>query len=287
MSDVEWRVAHTSVIGTSHEKTGLPCQDAGCCRIVSDPEGRHVLLAVACDGAGSASRSLDGATLTIEQVPRGSLARQLAHSGLDGITKEFVEDWLSRVRSEIRDRAETDDLSPREFACTILGAVVGQDRAAFFQIGDGAIVVSNRAEPDDYGWVFWPQHGEFANQTNFITQDNALEVLEFELVERCVDEIAIFTDGIERLVLDLQERTAHAPFFRTLFGWLAKTEPAAVSEEIPASEVMGRYLGSKQINDRTDDDKTLILASRRPAPTSDGRCRRQRKPALFDRPGVR
>jgi hypothetical protein len=30
--------------------------------------------------------------------------------------------------------------------------------------------------------------------------------------------------------------------------------------------VMGRYLGSKQINDRTDDDKTLILASRRPTP---------------------
>ena len=64
-------------------------------------------------------------------------------------------------------------------------------------------MVSNRAEPDDYGWVFWPQHGEFANQTNFITQDNALEVLEFELEDRCVDEIAIFTDGIERLVLDL------------------------------------------------------------------------------------
>jgi hypothetical protein len=98
--------------------------------------------------------------------------------GLDGITKEFVEDWLSRVRAEIRDRAEIVDLSPREFACTLLGAVVGQDRAAFFQIGDGAIVVSNRAEPDDYGWVFWPQHGEFANQTNFITQDNALEILE-------------------------------------------------------------------------------------------------------------
>jgi hypothetical protein len=162
-------------------------------------------------------------------------------------------------------------LSPREFACTLLGAVVSQDRAAFFQIGDGAIVVSNRAEADDYGWIFWPQHGEFANQTNFVTQDDALEVLEFELGERSVDEVAIFTDGIERLVLDLQEKTAHAPFFRTLFGWVAKTEPAAVNEEIPTSEVMGRYLGSKQINDRTDDDKTLILASRRPAPkeTSD------------------
>jgi Protein phosphatase 2C len=265
VSDVEWRVARTSVIGTSHEKTGLPCQDAGCCRIVSDPEGRPVLLAVACDGAGSASQSLDGATLTIERFLR-EFSDATRHSGLDGITKEFVEDWLSRVRAEIRDRAEVADLSPREFACTLLGAVVGEDRAAFFQIGDGAIVVSNRAEPDDYGWIFWPQHGEFANQTNFVTQDNALEVLEFELEERCVDEVAIFTDGIERLVLDLQAKTAHTPFFRTLFGWVTTTEPAAVNEEIPTSEVMGRYLGSKQINDRTDDDKTLILASRRPTP---------------------
>jgi Protein phosphatase 2C len=189
-----------------------------------------------------------------------------SHSGLDCITKEFVEDWLSRLRAEIRNRAEVAELSPREFACTLLGAVVGQDQAAFFQIGDGAIVVSNRVEPNDYGWIFWPQHGEFANQTNFVTQDDALDVLEFELEERCVDEIALFTDGIERLVLDLQEKTAHAPFFRTLFGWVAKTEPVAVNQEIPASEVMGRYLGSKQINDRSDDDKTLILASRRPAP---------------------
>jgi hypothetical protein len=265
--DVEWRVAHTSIIGTSHEKTGLPCQDVGCCRIVSDPDGRHVLLAVACDGAGSASRSLDGATLVVDRFVR-DFSDASRRSGLDGITKEFVEDWLSRVRSEIRDRADTDNLSPREFACTILGAAVGYDRVAFFQIGDGAIVVSNRAEPDDYGWVFWPQHGEFANQTNFITQDNANEVLEFELEERCVDEIAVFTDGLERLVLDLQEKTAHAPFFRTLFGWLVKTEPAAVGENIPASQVVSRYLGSKQINDRTDDDKTLILASRRPAPTT-------------------
>jgi Protein phosphatase 2C len=196
----------------------------------------------------------------------GSLLESTSHSGLDAITKEFVEDWLSRVRAEIRDRAEVADLRPREFACTLLGAVVGQDRAAFFQIGDGAIVVSNRAEPDDYGWVFWPQHGEFANQTNFVTQDNALEILQFELEERCIDEIAMFTDGIERLVLDLQHKTAPAPFFRTLFGWLAKTEPVAVDGEVPESEVVARYLNSKQINDKTDDDKTLILASRRPVP---------------------
>lgn len=268
MSEFEWRVAHTSVIGTSHEKTGLPCQDAASCRVVSDAEGRRVLLAVACDGAGSASRSFDGAAITVNRFLQ-DFGDAGSRSGVDQVTKQFVEDWVRRVRSEIRGQAQANELNPREFACTILGAVVGHARAAFFQIGDGAIVVSNRAEPGDYGWVFWPQHGEFANQTNFITQDNAIDVLEFEVEERCVDEIAIFTDGIERLVLDLQTKTAHAPFFRTLFGWLAKNEPAVVGEELLASEVISRYLGSKQINDKTDDDKTLILASRRRPSTSE------------------
>jgi hypothetical protein len=263
VSDAEWRVAYTSVIGTSHEKTGLPCQDAGGCRIVTDTSGRRVLLAIASDGAGSASRSLDGAALTVSTFLQdfGDSAQQF---GLDEITRQFVQEWISRLRNEIKDRADAADLSAREFACTVLGAVVGEHRAAFFQIGDGAIVVSNRAEPDDYGWVFWPQHGEFANETNFVTQDNALDVFEFELEERCIDEIAVFTDGIERLVLDLQEKTAHAPFFRTLFGWLVKTDPATFDANIPNSHVITQYLDSKPINDRTDDDKTLILASRRP-----------------------
>jgi hypothetical protein len=222
----------------------------------------QILLAVACDGAGSASRSLDGATLAVARFFQ-AFGDAVKRCGLDEISRKFVQEWLSRLRAEISNLAETADLRQREFACTILAAIVGENRAVFFQIGDGAIVVSNRSEPDDYGWVFWPQHGEFANQTNFIVQDDALEVLDFELGDRCVDEIAIFTDGIERLVLDLKEKTAHAPFFRTLFGWLIKAAPTDIDAEIPASPVMEQYLGSTRINDRTDDDKTLILASRR------------------------
>jgi hypothetical protein len=90
--------------------------------------------------------------------------------------------------------------------------------------------------------------------------------LEFELEDRCVDEVALFTDGIERLVLDHTERTAPPQFFRTLFGWLVKTDKAPLDAELPVSLIVANYLDSKQINDRTDDDKTLILATRRPAP---------------------
>ena len=258
-------MAHNSVTGTSHEKAGAPCQDAGECRIVFDPAGRQVLLAVACDGAGSASRSLEGANVTAARFMR-EFGQAAQRSGFDEITKEFATDWLSRVRAEINNRADADDVPSREFACTVLGAIVGEDRAAFLQIGDGAIVVSHRAEPDDYGWIFWPQHGEFANETNFVTQDNALDLLEFDVVDRCVDEVAIFTDGIERLVLDFTKKTVYLPFFRKLFGWLVKNEPPKVETEIPNCSLLNLYLGSKQINDRTDDDKTLILATRRQSP---------------------
>jgi hypothetical protein len=44
---------------------------------------------------------------------------------------------------------------------------------------------------------------------------------------------------------------------------MVQTEAAPVDDAIPSSQVVVRYLASKQINDRTDDDKTLILASRR------------------------
>ncbi len=243
----------------------MPCQDAGGCRTVADPAGRPILLAVACDGAGSATRSLDGANLAVTRFLDG-FGEATKRSGFEEVTKRSVLDWLSCLRAEIKDRADAEDLNAREFACTVLAAIIGEDRAAFFQIGDGAIVVSNRSEPNDYGWVFWPQHGEFANQTNFITQENAHDVLVFELEERCIDEVAIFTDGLERLVLDLGEKTAHQPFFRTLFGWLIKTEPDPIDTTIAASPVLDNYLRLSQINDRTDDDKTLILASRRQIP---------------------
>jgi hypothetical protein len=48
-----------------------------------------------------------------------------------------------------------------------------------------------------------------------------------------------------------------------------KTEPSLADTDIPTSLALERYLGSKQINDRTDDDKTLILASRRPHPNQE------------------
>jgi hypothetical protein len=255
-----WRYAYASVTGTSHEKNGSTCQDAGSCRVVETVGGGPVLLAIASDGAGSARRSAEGADLAVTLFLDvfGAACRD---DGIAAIDRRFVLAWLRKLRRKIAARAAVAGLRSGDFACTALGAAIADDRAVFFQIGDGAIVISGRRDLGDYGWVFWPQHGEFANTTNFVTQRQASRAIEIEIHDGPIDDVAIFTDGIERLVLDLSGKAAHAPFFRPLFHWLAATPPPAKSETSPP---LAQYLGSKQICDRTDDDKTLILATRRP-----------------------
>src|SRR5258706_16473770 len=51
-----WRLLGASVTGTSHTKSGLPCQDAHAYREVAG-----CALLVVADGAGSAQRSAEGA----------------------------------------------------------------------------------------------------------------------------------------------------------------------------------------------------------------------------------
>ena len=139
----------------------------------------------------------------------------------------------------------------------MLGIVVGSRLAAYVQIGDGAIVVSTE-EAGQYNWIFWPQHGEYANSTFFITQDGAEAALQFE-TGPATDEVAAFSDGIERLVLDMSLKAVHSPAFQPIFEWLAGTEP---DRSGTPSSGLAAYLGSEHVNRRTDDDKTLVMATR-------------------------
>src|SRR5258708_32385476 len=92
-----WRYAYASVAGTSHEKNGSPCQDAGSCRVVETIGGGPVLLAVASDGAGSARRSEEGARLAVELFldDFGAACRQ---RGVAATERAFILASLTRPR---------------------------------------------------------------------------------------------------------------------------------------------------------------------------------------------
>lgn len=260
MSAEAWKYIYASVVGTSHIKIDMPCQDSSACAIFNI-NGSQVLVAVVSDGAGSAQRADVGSSLACSLFVQEMEALFENEGGVHDITREFVESWLIRFHHEVDLRAEGEGLTSRDFACTLLATVIGRDCAAFMQIGDGAIVILSQEEPDDYSWVFWPQQGQYANETYFATDAEAAGKLAYDFIERRIDEVAIFTDGIQGLALHYESQTAHIPFFRPVFEWLRPTS-AEDSEKLSAS--LATYLNSPKVNEYTDDDKTLILATRRP-----------------------
>ena len=254
-----WRYASASVAGTGHRRQGLPCQDAAACEVFPSAGG-PVLVAVVADGAGSATRSDEGARLACTLLV-GAICDTLAEGGGPrAMTREFVGAWLARFQAEIAARAEAAGAMPRDYACTLLAAIVGDDATAYCQIGDGAIVVATPDAPGDYCWVFWPQQGEYENTTSFATDPAAPELIAVEVAERPVDEVALFSDGLQRLALHYEGRTAHAPFFRPMFAPVRAAEPGHAAT---LSAQLATFLDSSAVNARTDDDKTLILATRR------------------------
>jgi Protein phosphatase 2C len=265
MSTARWRYASASATGSSHARFDQPCQDASVCRVLTSAGGEPVLVALVADGAGSASRAEAGAQLACTFLCEAIAGELAAGATPASLTRETITGLLSALRCQIAAKAETEGVSSREFASTLLGAVVGLREAVFFQVGDGAIVVSAEDGANGYSWVFWPEIGEYEGTTVFIT-DAAVEAhLQWTCCEQPCDQVALFSDGLQRLALDFRARTAHAPFFQAK---MSAIEAIADPSPDDLSQKLLLFLSSAPVNDRTDDDKTLILATRRrrPAP---------------------
>lgn len=259
-----WRYACASAIGVSHLRSEAPCQDVFTCTVFGHGEDT-LLVAAVSDGAGSATRSEVGAQLACDLFI-GHVRSHMEGGGTEqSFDSSFAHTWLSNFRSEVGAMAIAEGIDPSQFACTFLAAIVGARASHYFQIGDGAIVVSPRNEPDEYCWIFWPCKGEYENQTSFATSPNSDEALQCEFGATPIDEIAIFSDGLERLALHMASQTAYAPFFRPMFTPL-RASAGGASQQL--CEQLEKFLSSDRVSERTDDDKTLIIASRR-GPTSD------------------
>jgi hypothetical protein len=254
-----WKYGFASVVGTAHVRTSVPVQDACRAEIIRDAQGSEILIAVASDGAGSAAQAHIGSALACELLAAEVKAHFSRHGEWQQMADGFIENWIEKFQRSVSNRAVIAGLKPQDFACTLLAAVIGSDEAAYFQLGDGAIVESRSADDDCYGCVCWPQQGEYANTTNFLTDADAIHKVFRELKAGAVNEVALFTDGIQNLVLDYRSQAVHSPFFAPLFAWL-RPRPAGHSAELSAA--LAAYLSSEKINARTDDDKTLMLATR-------------------------
>ncbi len=247
-----WRYLAASVQGTSHLRSETPCQDYS---TAIELANANLLLLACSDGAGSASRSELGSEIAcrtlVDEITRFA---QLG-GRVENVTRETAIEWIHAIRAKLTTQADALGLTPRDLACTVVAALVANDSAAFIQVGDGAVVTVS--EECGQQVVFWPEQGDYATTTFFVTGPAATERLRVEVRSERLRDIALFTDGLQHLALRYESRTPHAPFFAPMFARLRAEEHWQ-----GLVEPLTHFLTSDAVSKRSDDDCTLVLACR-------------------------
>ncbi|WP_316747564.1 PP2C family serine/threonine-protein phosphatase [Pedobacter gandavensis] len=251
-----WKIIGQSVIGTSHIQSGKTCEDSLHYTVFPISEGEEGLICFVSDGAGSAKYAAKASAAAVNKGVE--FAQDIMTNEI-----ELNDQNLLQLAEKIYDHLNSLALEEREpkneFSCTLLGFILLPNRAGFIQIGDGAIVRSD--ESDFFTPIWWPQNGEYQNSTTFLIDDPNLSNLKTKIIEERISEIGIFTDGLQMLTLNNETESVHQPFFNNLFPWLRKAKEA---EHISIlNNKLIEYLSGDIINRRTDDDKTLLLATRK------------------------
>lgn len=245
-----WKAVGASAAGTSHVASSLPCQDAFAVGSASFG-GEHIVYAALADGAGSAKHSRYGARLAVRAAAR-SLANMVRFGMLP--RPEQMLDVLDSSLLAIERAAVKRDIPVREFASTLLVAAASERVAVFCQIGDGCWLVRSRGVLIN---TTWPSTGFYANETTFLTSSNWRRDVQVECIEEGIDALVGLTDGLQTLALNLAEKRVHSGFLEPL---LRVVEGPTHAEKL--APALKNYLDSPTINQRTDDDKTLVMAVR-------------------------
>jgi hypothetical protein len=239
----------------SHHKLGLPCQDAHGWKVLEN----GLLVAAVADGAGSAPLADAGASIAASHATK-ELAGEL--NGVSNPSELDNERWekllletAARARARLESEANDRSVSMSDLATTLIVAVVGVSFVAAAQVGDGAIVVA--LCDDALICLGRPPIGEYLNETSFLTSGTALAQIQPVIWRGDLKAVAMFSDGLQMAALRMPEGEPHPGFFLPLIGF---AEGQANAAEARAGLVS--FLESPRLRERTDDDVTLLLATK-------------------------
>jgi hypothetical protein len=100
-------------------------------------------------------------------------------------------------------------------------------------------------------------HGEYVNETVFLTHEDHERYLQLKAVEGSAQHLALFTDGIESVAIRYATGEPNPKLFEGLFKFVDDTP-----SDVMRSVAITRLLKGERIAERSDDDKTLLLATR-------------------------
>lgn len=248
-----WRTIGASVRGRAHIQLDRPCQDALVWRVIETPDGAALTAALA-DGAGTADHSDLGANTAVT----AALAR--LEQALQQTIPNTEEDWQALLGStqaaafeSVRLLAEEQDQPLRSYACTLTCLAAAGGQLAVVSIGDGIVIAVDEA--GELEAICRLQRGEYANETYFLTQEDAAELAQFSWRAHTPAAVAMLSDGLARLALSLPEQKPFSPFFAPLIEFASQAADLTL-----AAGQLAAFLDSERVNDRTDDDKSLLIA---------------------------
>ncbi len=254
----KWRYANASVIGQAHINQETVCQDRLLCRTIDTKTDGEVFIAVVADGAGSTSHGQIGAEIACETfISQVADFLNSGNASVASLNEDFGKYWIKFCQAQIKQSAEKEKKEIRDFASTLVGAVVGENATVFYQVGDGGAVFSADGKNESYRFGIEPSESEYVNTTEFLTDETATDSLRFVLIQEKVEDLILFSDGIFAVAVDYQKNKPHEPFLMPMIAPLRNGNSAN-----GLNEKLENFLASPKLNEKTDDDKTIILASR-------------------------
>ena len=242
-----WRGVGASVIGTGHQTTGQPCQDAHYWQVASG----DVLVAAVADGAGSAALSEVGAEVAAKTVVAAFSAKGEVPVN-DKALRSRLGDALKEAQKAVKAEAAVRQVEVLQLATTLILVVATPDLVGAAQVGDGAAVLNG--SDGNIISLTTPQGGEHVNETFFLNSSGALKKAQIAVWRGTPTHLAILSDGLQRLALKMPQGVPHGPFFAPLFSFVSD-----LPESTEAQEQLEQFLGSSRITDNTSDDLTLVL----------------------------
>ncbi len=265
-----WQVYGASSIGKSHIDSNLPNQDSIYLQKTQDG-----MVAVVCDGAGSAKFSQAGAAFFSQSIGKMLLSLgvglSVSHSvSINGIAFDLVQvkqqiiEQLSQIRLDLQSQLPAES-SLRDYHTTFTGLLIHSNHQAILvQIGDSPLITSQfvvRHPHIDY-FTNLQVYGddsknEYVNETHFITQDNWQSFLRVESIDLSqVDCLALMSDGCADLVFEGASVTPkiYRPFFGNLLFNLTQSQSSQ-----QGSAIIEQALGNPATYRLTGDDKSLVV----------------------------
>ncbi len=261
-----WQGYGASSIGKSHIDSNLPNQDS-----IYLQKTEKGMVAVVCDGAGSAKFSQAGAAFFSQSIGKMLLSLGVNHSvSISGIAfdlvkvKQQIVEQLSQIRLDLQSQLPAES-SLRDYHTTFTGLLIhANHQALLVQIGDSPLITSQfvvRHPHIDY-FTNLQVYGddsknEYVNETHFITQDNWQSFLRVEPIDLSqVDCLALMSDGCADLVFEGASVTPkiYRPFFGNLLFNLTQSQSSQ-----QGSAIIEQALGNPATYRLTGDDKSLVV----------------------------